>query len=169
MSTTALLDPTHYSFPWHGHPVQNAEIFLYPSQWVNDKNVMKCDKNFKSWGEGFREGQWHQDLSIYWTQLSIDLDDMTTSNELLRSKKSGGQYHQDRKRVVRFPNPLAPGIQIHVSWETRLVANVRIWGWQMSNIWGWQMSAWQTSYPRKANNWFQDKSLFYNGIHPVMQ
>ena len=125
MSTTALLDPTHYSFPWHGHPVQNAEIFLYPSQWVNDKNVMKCDKNFKSWGEGFREGQWHQDLSIYWTQLSIDLDDMTTSNELLRSKKSGGQYHQDRKRVVRFPNPLAPEIQIHVSWGTRLMASVQ--------------------------------------------
>ena len=27
------------------------------------------------------------------------------------------------------------------------VANVQIWGWQMSDKWGWQMSAWQMTSP----------------------
>ena len=34
-------------------------------------------------------GPCHQDLLFYWTQWSIDLDDPTTFNELIRSKKGG--------------------------------------------------------------------------------
>ena len=34
-------------------------------------------------------GPWHQDLLIYWIQWSIDRDDLTTSDELKRSKKGG--------------------------------------------------------------------------------
>ena len=31
------------------------------------------------------------------------------------------------------------------------VANVCIWGWQMSDLWGWPMSAWQMSQPQSKN------------------
>ena len=37
-------------------------------------------------------GQWHQDLLIYWTELSIDLDYLISSNELLRSKRKVTEF-----------------------------------------------------------------------------
>ena len=131
MSTSALLDPTHFSFPWHGH--QNTENFFVSNSVGEWQKRDEIRWNFKSWGgvSGRLVASRSFDLLNWMIHLS-DLDDMTTSNELLRSKKSGGQYHQDRKRVVRFPNPLAPEIQIHVSWGTRLSTSAILFSQQRS-------------------------------------
>ena len=41
------------------------------------------------------------------------------------------------------------------------VANVRIWGWQMSDILGWQVSAWQMSHNLNHKKWPLRLQIFF--------
>ena len=82
--------------------------------------------------------QSQQKCSAVCAWLSFTLIDCFTSHRKKKIFKRGPQHKPTPEwyhgyQVVRFPNPLAPDIQIHVSWGTRL-----IWSgwWFKTDIWG---------------------------------
>ena len=57
MSTPAALDPAQFSLRWHGHPVQNVEIFFVS----------------KSVGEVISKKVWNPDPKQTWNPPVLDM------------------------------------------------------------------------------------------------